>query len=293
EGGYHISADNVHLKGGVIASTNAKNSELKTNKLTFENINNNANYGATSGAISGGYSQSGTSVNPSLPMHEQGEDSTATKATLTEGKITLNKDSQPTETTAAALGINTDLSQANKQVEQPKDVNQLLKEQKMITEAVGHIATAATNFSHRQAKDLEEEAKEAEKAGDYQTAKAKREEAKSWETGGKNKRKVDAITTALSLALAGQSPQAIATGAASPYINQAIKNITEEIPELNIPAHILWGAIEAELTGGKAATGAIAAGVGELSAPILSQALYGNKKTNELTDAEKQQVLNL
>ncbi|NBI14072.1 hypothetical protein GVX81_10830, partial [[Haemophilus] felis] len=72
-----------------------------------------------------------------------------------------------------------------------------------------------------------------------------------------------------------------------------IKNITEEIPELNIPAHILWGAIEAELTGGKAATGAIAAGVGELSAPILSQALYGNKKTNELTDAEKQQVLNL
>ncbi|OOS01664.1 hypothetical protein B0188_09595, partial [[Haemophilus] felis] len=35
------------------------------------------------------------------------------------------------------------------------------------------------------------------------------------------------------------------------------------------------------------------AGVGELSAPILSKALYGNKKTNELTDAEKQQVLNL
>ncbi|MBN6710617.1 hemagglutinin repeat-containing protein [Haemophilus haemoglobinophilus] len=325
EGGYHISADNVHLKGGVIASTNAKNSELTTNKLTFEDIQNSSSHSATSGSISGSYGKeadyhvdnetgekvsgtyaknnpnsttkivpkAGPKFNPALPMHEQGEDSTTTKATLTEGKITLNKDSQPTETTAKALGINTDLSQANRQVEQPKDVNQLLKEQKTITEAVGHIATAATNFSHRQAKDLEEEAKEAEKAGDYQTAKAKREEAKSWETGGKNKRKVDAITTALSLALAGQSPKAIATGAASPYINQAIKNITEEIPELNIPAHILWGAIEAELTGGKAATGAIAAGVGELSAPILSQALYGDKKTNELTDAEKQQVLNL
>ena len=40
EGGYHINADNVHLKGGAIASTNAQNSELTTNKFTFEDIRN-------------------------------------------------------------------------------------------------------------------------------------------------------------------------------------------------------------------------------------------------------------
>ncbi|WP_158074633.1 hypothetical protein [Rodentibacter genomosp. 1] len=40
EGGYHINADNIHLKGAAIASTNATNSELKTNKLTFEDIQN-------------------------------------------------------------------------------------------------------------------------------------------------------------------------------------------------------------------------------------------------------------
>ncbi|OAQ15774.1 hypothetical protein F480_00010 [Bibersteinia trehalosi Y31] len=43
-------------------------------------------------------------------MFDSSEDRSVTKATLTEGKITLNKDSNPTQTTAQALGINTDLS---------------------------------------------------------------------------------------------------------------------------------------------------------------------------------------
>lgn len=293
-GGYHVTAKEVHLEGGAIASSNPSNSELTTNTITFKDIHNSSNYSATSGAIAGGYSQSnGTNVSPSLPMHEQGKDSTTTKATLTEGKITLNKDSNPIETTAAALGINTDITEANKQVEVPKDVNQLLKEQQLISQNVGEIGKAASVFSSNQAKKLDDEAKAAEKAGDLQTAKAKRKEAESWQVGGENKRKVDALTSALSLALAGQSPQAIATGAASPYVNQAIKDITKDIPELNIPAHILWGAIEAELTGGKASTGAIAAGVGEAAAPIFSQALFGDKKLSELTAKEKEQILNL
>lgn len=42
DGGYHINADNVHLKGGAIASTNAENSELSTNRFTFEDIRNNS-----------------------------------------------------------------------------------------------------------------------------------------------------------------------------------------------------------------------------------------------------------
>ncbi|WP_208604961.1 HNH endonuclease, partial [Rodentibacter genomosp. 2] len=49
---------------------------------------------------------------------------------------------------------------------------------------------------------------------------------------------------------------------------------------------------EAELAGGKAATGAIAAGVGEVSAGIFSNGIYG-KSPNELTEEEKQNVLTL
>ena len=40
-------------------------------------------------------------------MNESDSDNSVTRATLTEGKITLNKDTAPTQTTAQALGINT------------------------------------------------------------------------------------------------------------------------------------------------------------------------------------------
>ncbi|VEI58513.1 Uncharacterised protein [Pasteurella multocida] len=203
-GGYHITADNVHLKGGAITSNNPSNSELTTNQIIFSDIENSSNYGATSGAISGGYSQSsGTNVSPSLPMHEQGKDSTTTKATLTEGKITLNKDSQPTETTAKALGINTDLAQANQQVDAPKDINQVLKEQSVISQNVGHIANAVDIFTeklHQEAKEREEAAKQevdaARVSGDKQRLESAQQiyrdavkSSENWEMGANiNKR---------------------------------------------------------------------------------------------------------
>ncbi|TEW28820.1 filamentous hemagglutinin N-terminal domain-containing protein, partial [Histophilus somni] len=40
KGGYHIEANNIHLKGGTIASTTPNNSELQTNRLTFNDIRN-------------------------------------------------------------------------------------------------------------------------------------------------------------------------------------------------------------------------------------------------------------
>ncbi|WP_256893853.1 hemagglutinin repeat-containing protein [Rodentibacter caecimuris] len=319
EGGYHINADNVHLKGAAIASTNATNSELKTNKLTFEDIQNESQSRAISGGISGsanltkamgnapitgaqakqqsefakltGTSQS-NHLSPTVPMYDSEQDRSITKATLTEGRITLNKDSAPRETTAAELGINTDLTEANRQVSAPKDIQKVLKEQQVLSQAIGNIAEATSRYSEQQAQRLEKEAAEAAQQGDSQTAKNKQEEAKKWQTGGEHKRKVEALTNAISLALAGKSTEAIATGVASPYINEQIKKVTKTMPGLNIPAHILWGAIEAELAGGKAATGAIAAGVGEASADIFAKGIYG-KSPNELTGEEKQNVLTL
>ncbi|URL02663.1 hemagglutinin repeat-containing protein [Avibacterium sp. 20-126] len=38
EGGYHVEANQVHLKGGAIASQNGNNSELATNQLTVEHL---------------------------------------------------------------------------------------------------------------------------------------------------------------------------------------------------------------------------------------------------------------
>ncbi|MGC6376173.1 hypothetical protein ACMXY5_10625, partial [Pasteurella multocida] len=86
-----------------------------------------------------------------------------TKATLTAGRITLNKDSQPIETTADALGINTDLSQAQREVSKPKDVTQLLAEQKEIAKAVGEIKSAVEIYTSNQQEEAELAVKRAKK----------------------------------------------------------------------------------------------------------------------------------
>ncbi|TFI32244.1 hemagglutinin repeat-containing protein, partial [Histophilus somni] len=107
--GYHIEANNIHLKGSTIASTTPNNSELRTNRLTFNDIQNESSHKATSVSISGTYgkgadyyqdSETGKlskkgaenamlvegktapNITPSLPMHSQSNDSSITKATL-------------------------------------------------------------------------------------------------------------------------------------------------------------------------------------------------------------------
>lgn len=119
-------------------------------------------------------------------MYEGGSDNTVTRTTITNGTINLNKDTAPTETSAEALGINTDLSKANKQVEAPKDIGRLLNEQKAIQKEAEHINAAANTYVARQQKEAKQaeaqarkEAEEAGKAGDYQTAERKRREKDS------------------------------------------------------------------------------------------------------------------
>ncbi len=77
DGGYHINAENVDLNGGKIASTNAKNSELITNKITFSDIQNQSESGAVSASLS-------------LPMKNGNNDIFVTRAILTERNKTAN-----------------------------------------------------------------------------------------------------------------------------------------------------------------------------------------------------------
>ena len=330
DGGYHIEADKVHLKGDAIASTNPQESELKTNSLTFEDIKNESNSRAMSAGISGTVKESqekwvdnetgkkvkpntanstkipserSGGISPSLPMFEQSRDSSITKATLTEGHITINKDTNPTETTAKALGINTDINQTNGQTAQTKDVKAQLNEQQQLSAAVGNIKSAIDTYtSNRQAEAAQEVRRlkshlaQAEKEGD-EAAKAQlktalinaQAEEQDWGTSGSNKRAIDAITNAGLIALSGGSAQSIATAAASPYVNQLIKEATKDTPALNIPTHILWGAVEAELMGGKAQTGAISTAAGELGAKYLTEQLY-HKEAKDLTETERSQI---
>lgn len=145
----------------------------------------------------------------------------------------------------------------------------------------------------RHATSKRKEAEDLEKQGKHQQAEQMRAEAKDWETGGKYRQVVDSITNAVGLALGGKPTEGVIAGAASPYINEQIKRATESIPELNVPAHMIWGAIEAELNGGKALSGAAAAGVGEAGAHYLTQALYGTDDPESLTEAQKKTIADL
>ena len=321
EGGYHVNADNVHLKGGAIASQNPQNSELRTNSLTFEDIQNELSSRAMSTSFSGNIketkekwvdndtgkkvkpnaenstkidSQKKGGISPGLPMYEQSNDSSITKATLTEGTIILNKDTNPTQTTASALGINTDLENANSYVAQTKDVKAQIAEQQQIAAAVSHVQSAVDTYTsnlYEEAKQQEREASVAFKQGKISAEKYREAvaNAENWEMGGKYKQAADAITAVVTLAVAGKPTETVVTAGLSPYLNSAIKEVTKDIPELNIPAHMIWGAVESQLMGGDALSGALSVGAGEAAARYLAKEVY-QKDVRELTEDEKQNI---
>ncbi|WP_282295037.1 hemagglutinin repeat-containing protein [Stenotrophomonas sp. PS02289] len=167
EGGYHVDATHVNLIGGAIASTNAANSELTADTLTFTDLQNEMKYRASSASISGGFGFTGTgqqgpdapsagsqlkdigntistgnygkansaSFSPGVPITESGSDSSTTYATLTEGNITIGGK----KTTAAELGLNTDAAAAHQAIETLPDLQKLIMEQQALAAATGTV----------------------------------------------------------------------------------------------------------------------------------------------------------
>nr|WP_244875199.1 hemagglutinin repeat-containing protein [Xanthomonas cannabis] len=174
-GGYHVTAGNVNLIGGAITSTNAANSELNADSLTFTDLKNRMDYSTVSAAISGGIGSTGegetdangkpvqqsvgnqfrdighniangkygeanySSFNPGIPVMQSGSDTSYTRATLTEGTIKIGGKT----TTAAALGVNTDASAAHEALAALPDVRKILGEQQAMAAATGTVMTTA------------------------------------------------------------------------------------------------------------------------------------------------------
>ena len=333
DGGYHINADSVHLKGGAIASTNPTNSKLATNKLTFEDIQNESSSSAASASISGSLkeskekwvdnetgravkpnsenstkldSQRSGGLSPGLPMFDQSSDSSVTRATLTEGTVILNKDTSPTQTTAAQLGINTDLTQANNQVAQTKDVKAQLQEQQQISTAIGNVKSAVDTYTSNKLNEAEIAKRRAKAEYDkaqannaskeeldfleYRLREAKREVGE-WGYGGGNRRAIDTVTALFTGVLSGQGASATTVATLSPTVNKLIADNTHD-KVTNALAHAVWGAIEAQVNGGRAAHGAISAAGAELLAPQIASILYG-KSEADLTPDEKADVISM
>ncbi|WP_298697216.1 VENN motif pre-toxin domain-containing protein, partial [uncultured Veillonella sp.] len=203
-------------------------------------------------------------------------------------------------------------NQANSEVDKPKDVNQILSEQRQISAAAGNIKSAVNTYMENQQKavikemmELQAEREVLVKRNDKAALEKVDEqlgmllkESEEWGNEGKYRRALDAITSAGIAALSGQSAQGIAVTAASPYVNQKIKNATtdEQTGKVNkitnIAAHALWGAVEGNALGGSGTAGALSAASAELMAPQIAKILY-DKTPNELSASEKQRVIAL
>ncbi|MGW8393129.1 hemagglutinin repeat-containing protein [Pseudoduganella sp. HUAS MS19] len=263
EGGYHVKADTIDLKGGAIASTNATASELTTNKLTTSDIENKMKYSASNVSVAGGtggksellrddagkimsLSQQtqafGTAkdgnVAPGLPMVESGSDRSTTYATITDGKITIGG---VTTSSVKDLGINTDLSKANTALDKLPDLQKLLKDQQAMSAAAGTVIATGKQF----AGDIASNAAKAQKAAqetlndpkstaEQKLAAAKaNEEAqqtlKDWGTGGIYSRALNAGVGILTGALAGQGGGQITANAIAPTVAKMVGDIGTDL----------------------------------------------------------------
>lgn len=308
DGGYHVQAGHVNLIGGAIASTNAGNSELSAQTLTFSDLHNTMAHQASSGSISGGFGggageyqgtntalgkADGGSFGGGVPMIESGSGHSTTHATLTEGNIVI--DGQ--QTTAAGLGINTDAGAAHRALDALPNAEQQLANQQAMAAAMGTVVGTSKQI----AGDIQ--AHQANKAADAYFAGLSSEEqtrfvgldaaaqdrelsanspayndAKQWGIGGANRRALEAVTTLLVGATSGQGGGQVAANALAPYAAQLIGERFDEnhgsAPNAaaQLLSHALLGALLAEVNGGNAASGAGAAAGGELVAGALLSA---------------------
>ena len=106
---------------------------------------------------------------------------------------------------------------------------------------------------------------------------------------------IRAVTAALQAAAQNDTAGSL-VALASPYLNKTIHEMTAgdtaKDKAANLMAHALLSAVEFQVTGKDPLTGAVAGVTGEVTAQILTQAIY-NKTPNQLTANEKENISTL
>ena len=325
-GGYHVDAGHVNLIGGAISSTNAANSELTAQTLTFSDLQNQMDYSAGSGSISGGAggkmngwdAKEGTTAargGPGMPMSESGSDSSSTLATLTEGNITIGAK----QTTAAELGINTDASAAHRALEALPDASKLLADQQAMAGAIGTVVSTSQQIAndigsaganritdkYREGLSVEERRVFDDLPSEEQfnrlvafdpTYPEALVTQQKWAPDGVYGRALGAVTTALVGGVAGQGLGQLGSNALAPYAAELIGKTFDPNKQSAVPSeamqmlsHALLGALLAEVNDGSAGSGALAAGGGEFAAKFLGD-YYAKQNKGQLTPEQEQQI---
>ena len=302
-------------------------SAYTTQTLTFSDIINHSEYEASSVSLSGGYNITNEtpSFSASPPIQEDGEDTTTTYATLTEGNINVGG----TRSNASDLGIHTDIDTAHEKVEDLPDLEAILEEQKAMAAAANtvietsgqvasDIAKAAAKAKAEAKEEVENKLKE---AGTYEAYLALSKEKQElyllgasseyaeasitlehWGVGGDYSRALSVVTNIIVGATSGQGNAQLATNAIAPYASQLIGDTFEHTDDPNKAAqllsHAVLGAIIAYMNGGDAVSGAASATASELASMVLAKELYpeafdenGNLVRSDLSEEQAESIV--
>ena len=237
DGGYHIKANHVHLKGSAITASTKQN-ELSTQTLSHENIQNQRQHEVSSTGLSAGLTGGGPSFSPSLPQQDKGGDESTTDAVLSEGSLNVGGKT----TTAAELGIRHQANGAHQTLSAQEDLQAIAQQQKTVAQATAQIQSAVKTYNENRIAQYEQEKAKIRQTVESQMLPAERavfeqlsdteqnqylkqnntayqqaeQNAQSWGIGGDKNRAVNAATTALIGILGGQSVSQVAVNTASP-----------------------------------------------------------------------------
>lgn len=293
------------MQGGAIGSTADKeHNQLTTNSLTFKDIENHSDFHASNASIGGGFSGDGPgpvgnpSYTPGLPQYESGSDHTTTHATLSPGQIIINGK----ETSVEELGIHSDISTAHSKVNELPDLQQIMDKQQAVADATATIMQSVRTLSTDMANKADKEKQQAKKAAEEQlqteggeilnkynslneaekaeflkqyssSYKQAEEQAQAWGIGGNKTRALNAVTTAITGALGGQTNIQVVANTLAPYASELIGKQFGHGENKNeaaqLVAHAILGAVTASVNGGSAAAGAAGASSAELAAQYL------------------------
>ncbi|VBB09905.1 pectin lyase fold [Lucifera butyrica] len=268
KGGFDIQVGkNTDLKGAVISSeaTPDKN-KLSTDTLTYSDINNKADYSASSTGINVDttttikdgkdangkqtfVSEKSLSASPDISTPVTGSASSTTKSGISQGTIEVRSG-------------NTDLSNLNRNTTDSLNAlgkifdKKTVQEKQELTKVFGQEAYKAIgDLALAQYKKALEDADKAKKAGNTKAYDEAMARADSWHDGGANKILLHAVAGGIMSSLGGGS---FASGATSAGLNEAVQNELAKIkdPGLHQLASAAIGAAASKLAGGNAQTGA-------------------------------------
>lgn len=292
QGGYDIQVGkNTVLKGAVIASdAAASKNRLSTDRLITSDIKNISEI--ESHAVSASVSTSGNSLSPGMVfgLKLDDADKSVTRSAVSEGAIEVRS----AQGGGDLVGLNRDTAHANGALDKP-DRDAIEERMELVRSSVALVKDLSSTIAdarNKAAKDPNsEEAKEARQqladAGntDPTDTQISDQVQRNYGTGSSFQRAAQAASGVVQGILSGNFAGALAGGAA-PYLAHSIKEMTVGDDNANLFAHVVLGAVVAQAQGNSALAGGVGAGLGEL----VARQLYPGKRSDQLTETERQTV---